>query len=648
MWDDDGMPVRPAESTGATMTTNEKASRQHSGILLLIGFIAILYVAQAVLIPICLAALLSLALVPAVWMLQRRHINNIVAVLCVMGVLVLVVCGIVWLISRQISDVVNQFPRYESNVRARIQSITGSHAMALAGTMSSLTDAIAPAEQNGGPSSATATHGDTGKTPATPSTPPASAPLKMSNIISLLTTTLHPLAILAAVIILAIFMLIQREDIRERCLVISGRWAGRGRTPLSWCAIDEALSTISRYLWMQSVSNAVMGLMVYGGLLLFGIPNALLWATLSFILRFVPYIGIMIAGSLTFLFAMAITTDWSQPLYVIGLFSLLELLLGSILEPLLLGHNTGLSSVAVLISAMVWTWIWGISGLFLSIPLTVCCVLIGRNFSNFDYLDTLLSSKHRLPPDKLLYHRLLVMDISEFDAVIDKYAKTRSMDELYDQVIFPTLALAEVEHISDRISQERFDFILQNLRFHTEEMTHGVSCTIDSQRFVSGPQPPPHEKRVVRRIVCLPAASDIDDLSCGVLKQMLLLHDVETIDLEIHTPTKVIEYISGHHIDAVCISSLSASSTDRAIAWARILKTHRRDLSVVIGLWNNAAESMGRVTKAKERYGIEVARSTKEAVMMLSPAQEPTAPPSASLSTPGALPIQNSYVAIGQ
>jgi predicted PurR-regulated permease PerM len=630
------------------MSTVVKTPTHRSGFIPLIGALVILYVAQEVLIPISLAALLSLALVPAVRLLQRRHIHIIAAVLSVMGIWSLVVCGIIWLLTRQLSDVVNQFPHYEANVRSRIQSIAGSHAMALAGSVSSLADTMTPPEQHGDNHPAISTHGENGGVRVTAVAAPTKTPLKMSDMLSLITSTLHPLAIFAAVIILAIFMLIQREDIRERCLVLSGRFAGRGRMPISWRAIDEALSTISHYLWMQSMSNAVMGILLYGGLLLFGIPNALLWATMSFILRFVPFIGIMIAGSLTFLFAMAIASDWSLPLFVIGLFLALEVLLGSVLEPLFFGHHTGLSSLAILIAAMVWTWLWGIPGLFLSIPLTVCCVLIGRNFSNFDFLDTLLSSKHRLHPDKLLYHRLLVMDESEFDAEIDKYAKTRSMEELYDQVILPTIALADIEHSRDRISQERFDFIMQNMRFHTEEMTHGVSCNIKSQRLLSGPQPLPDEIHVARRIICIPAASDIDALSCAVLKQMLLLRKVETTELEVGTPTDVIGFINEHHIDTVCISSLGASSTDRALAWARILRTHCPDLFIVIGLWNASEETMHRVIKAKKRYGIEVASSTKEAVMMLSPAQEPTAPPSESVIPPTVASIPTAPVAIGQ
>jgi predicted PurR-regulated permease PerM len=629
------------------MSIIEKSARHSSGVVILIVAIAILYVAQEVLIPLSLAALLSLALVPAVRALQRRGINGIAAVLGVMGALTLVICGIIWLLASQISDVANQFPHYESNVRSRIHSIIGSKAMALAGSVSKLTDTAASPEQHGGPAPAATPPADAAKAPAPQPAAPSAAPVKFSSIISILTTTLHPIAMLAGVIILAVFMLIQRDDIHERCLVLSGRFAGRGRMPLSWQAIDEALTTISRYLLMQSMSNAVMGILLYGGLMLFGIPNALLWATFAFILRFVPYIGIMIAGGLTFLFAMAITTDWSQPLYVLGLFMGLELSFGSVLEPLVFGTHTGLSSLAILVSAMVWTWIWGIPGLFLSIPLTVCCVLIGRNFSDFDFLDTLLSNKHRLPPDKLLYHRLLVMDVSEFDAAIDKYAKTRSLEGLYDEVILPTLAFAEAEHLRDRISQERFDFIMQNMRFHIEEMTHGITCTIRSQRLVAGPQPPPDAKPAARRIACLPAESDIDDLSCVVLKQMLALHEVETIDLQAAAPAEVIRSIHERRIDTVCIGSLSAGSADRALAWARILRTHCPDLSIVIGLWSASEASTSRVVKAKERYRIEVATSTKEGVMMLSPAREPTAAPGPHESPPAVASTQEAYAAVG-
>ncbi len=613
------------------MSASRRRSIPGSGLLIFVLCCTILYLAQEVLIPIALAALLALLLLPAVNRLCRARCPNAASVLIAVSIVALLLLGGLWLVARELTGVLGDIPKYRDTITTRIHDFTGSRMGAIAGSVSDfkkeLSDAQAatpPGKENPQTGSASA-HLAPGNR-SEPIRVEQSDELHFRDYLGMAGTALHPFSLTAVVLLLTTFILIQRDDLHDRFLILSGRIAGRHRLPVSMQAIDEALTTVSRYLWMQSASNACMAAIIMAGLLMLGVPNALLWGSLCFFLRFVPYVGILIGAGLIFAFSIATAPDVGTPFLVLLLFAVVEFLFSSVLEPIFFAHGTGISSLAILISALFWTWIWGLTGLFLSVPLTVCWVMIGRNFEDFDFLDTMLSSRAQLPPEKLLYHRLLVMDPTDYGDAIDEVTAGRSFEESYDQVMVPTVCLAEAELHADRISQERFDSMVVSLKLTMEELLDGQACTISKRHAVFGPSPGAGSSSQARVVLCLAAHGELDQLASSMLAMALEIHGSEAMTSATATPHGLIERIAADHVYAVCISVLSSHSTMRAIAWARVLRHQYPELVIVLGQWNTTSVGIKRRERARLRYRFEVVASLKEAVMLLSPAEIPIVP----------------------
>jgi hypothetical protein len=346
--------------------------------------------------------------------------------------------------------------------------------------------------------------------------------------------------------------------------------------------------------------------------------------SIAFVLRFIPYVGITIVAVLTFLFSFATTGEPATPFLVLGLFACLEFLLGGVIEPVFFSHTNGLSSIAILVAALFWTWLWGIAGLCLSIPLTVCWVMIGSNFDNFDFLDTLLSNRALLPPEKLLYHHLLIENASDFSEALDFQASARTFEEVFDDVLVPTMCLVESESQRGRIPQERFYAIILNLRLAAEELIDGIAPAAAARSVVQGPGTASATSRQPVRVLCVPAHGEMDDVACAMIAQLLATKGVQADKAPVNSAPEVEKLIVSSGAEAVCVCALSVDSTMRSIAWSRILRKRFPDLHIVVGLWNPKAEAHSRMEKAKARYRIEVATGLKEAVMLLAPAVEPT------------------------
>jgi predicted PurR-regulated permease PerM len=599
------------------------------GLLIFAITCTVLYVAQEVIIPLALAGLLALLLTPTIKTIRRHGASNTVAVTLVMGLLSIVMIGVIWLAASQVRHVVDDFPKYRENIKARLAALYRSDAAAFAGSVTQLThelvDHPAQAGQSVQPHSVAATSA------SNPDRSPAAAQsenrlFQVSDYLSMFSSVFHPFALTAMVIILSTFMLIQRDDLRDRFLIMTGRLSSHNNSPVSTHAIDEAFATIGHYLRMQSVSNACLAVVIAIGLGLLAVPNAILWASLAFILRFIPYIGITIAAVMTCLFSFATSSDLSTPILVLAMFAFLEVLLGSIVEPVYFGQNTGLSSFAILVAALFWTWLWGIAGLFLSIPMTVCWVLIGRNFENFDFLDTILSNRTLLSPDKRLYHRMLTMEPSEFHDAIDHFSGTSSFEEIYDDILIPTLCLADSEYDLGHISRERLDAIISSIRLAADELIDGLGNGAKAPHLVIGPaqMASRHPARTV--ILCIPAHSELDDVMCTMVHLLLVANGAQVDLVHAPSPHGVEQLIVERGIQCICICALSTQSTMRSIAWSRILRHRFPDVDIVIGLWNAHAQGASRIAKAKIRYRIDVVTSLKQAVMLLAPACEPEIP----------------------
>ena len=259
----------------------------------------------------------------------------------------------------------------------------------------------------------------------------------------------EPLARVGIVLVLTIFMLIQREDLRNRFI----RLVGQGRMTLTTQTMDEAGQRISRFLLTQSVINAGFGLIVATALFWIGVPYAILWGVTAALLRFVPYVGSLLAMLLPTALAFVLFDGWSRTLATLGLFLSLDAVTANVIEPLLIGRHTGVSSLALLVSALFWTWLWGPVGLILSTPLTVCLAVLGKHVPRLEFLAVLLGDEPALETDISFYQRLLAGDEDEASEIVEQQLQTTSREQVFDEMLVPTLLLAERDRVREAISE---------------------------------------------------------------------------------------------------------------------------------------------------------------------------------------------------
>jgi hypothetical protein len=286
-------------------------------------------------------------------------------------------------------------------------------------------------------------------------------------------TLLGPLGTAGIVIVFVIFMLIGREDLRDRII----RLVGEGQLNITTQALDDAATRISRYLVAQAIVNGSYGAAISLGLWLIGVtladgwfPSFVLWGLLCALLRFIPYIGPWIAAAFPLILSLAVYPGYSVFFAVAGMFIIVELLSNNFMEPWLYGSSTGMSAVAVLVAAVFWTWLWGPIGLLLSTPLTVCIVVVGKYVPQFRFFDILLGDQPVLSPAERIYQRLLAMDAEEAADVAEEQLESSSLEAVYDQVLLPALAMAEQDRHADQLDDRRGLFIRDALRDIIDEL----------------------------------------------------------------------------------------------------------------------------------------------------------------------------------
>src|SRR5215813_12507167 len=433
--------------------------------LLLIAFVvAALYFGRSVLVPIALATLVTFLLSRLVTRLER-WIGRIAAVLVTVIAMFTIFAAASWVIGRQVIDLADKLPDYQANIATKIRSLR----LPAGGPLARFSSSV-HALQNELVAPNTAPEADRSRgSPSTRTAPPVASPIPVkviegrSAIPQLLQETLgailSPLGTAALVLLLVIFMLLKREDIRGRLI----RLVGQGRISTTTRAMEDAGRRVSRYLSTQFLVNTCYGICVAVGLQFIGVPNAALWGMLAGVLRFVPYVGPWVGAVLPVVLAFAISTSWFTPLMTIALFVVLEVIISNFVEPWVYGANTGVSPFALIISAVFWTWLWGPIGLVLSTPMTVCLAVIGRHVPRLEFLGILLSEDQPLAPHEEFYHRLLSFSMDSAEDFANKYLETESLTALYDNVLVPAIAAVEIDAHRSSLTAEQRTSALQRI-----------------------------------------------------------------------------------------------------------------------------------------------------------------------------------------
>lgn len=424
------------------------------------AIIAALHFGQNIFIPLAVAVLLSFVLAPLVRLLRRIYLPRLLSVLLVVTVAFLIVTGIFGIVADQLRDLASNLPRYEYTLRNKIRSIelplpADSGFERAFETLREVGEEIerkATPEENGdeaesppAPAGPTPTGSFNQQSEAEEAQDPSVvriAPQPQSaweTVKSIAGPLFNPLATAGLVLVLVVFMLLKREDLRDRVI----RLAGAQDVVRTTAAIDDAASRISRYLLMHLIINVTYGIPVALGLWVIGVPNPLLWGLLATVLRFIPYAGPVISAIMPIALAFAVDPGWSMVLMTIALLIALEVVSNNVMEPWLYGSSTGLSSIAIIAGAVFWVTLWGPVGLLLATPLTVCLVVLGRHVPHLSFLNILLGSAPALPPEIKLYQRLLAGDEQEVEELTEELAERMGLEALCDDVLISVLALAE-------------------------------------------------------------------------------------------------------------------------------------------------------------------------------------------------------------
>jgi len=570
--------------------------------------IAALYFARIVLIPFALALLFTFILTPVVRILERVHLRRIPSAFLVV-LLSVAACGAIgWTVAQQLSDVANQLPEYKSNIKARLDSLhwPSNHALDSASeTMTEISKDLAAhpiAPQSGSAAalkSPTARSASPGRPVAVEVVSPLALPLEsVQNVLELLCSAV-------IVMVFTIFMLIRREDLRNRLISL----AGEGHLHLVTQTLDDASARVSKYLFFQFIVNTCYGIFIGIILHFVGVPGALLWGVIAGVLRFLPYIGPPLGGIMPLLLSLAVFHGWTRPLVVLVLFVVTELIVSNFIEPMLYGIHTGISSLAILVAAIFWTAIWGPIGLVLSTPLTVCLLVVGRHVPRLRFLHILLGDEPALTPPSRFYQRLLAMDHDDARSLLENQMEGKTLEELYDSVLIPALSLAEQDRHQDRLDVASEKFICQSTRELIEELweprgekADGFRETGETADSSAADQPHPMRTATSRSlsILCLPARDEADEIVATMLAQVLERAGHRAQCIQLDTAGAMLAQIKEEKPDVVCISALPPFAMPPVRSLYAKLRAQEPNMRILVGLWHFSGDPL----KHSRRLGL--------------------------------------------
>ncbi len=550
-----------------------------------------LYVARDVLIPFAIALTFTFLLSPLVRGLQGLRFPRALAVLSVMLVSTGMAVGVCWVLGGQVINLVTDLPNYRENINARIQALHGPPKGSLKQVADNvkeikqeLTDSQAPVASATQPAPIRGKRGVV--TPAKPGQVEIVQPQRsdLEYLLDLGMPTLRPLATAGLVIVFTFFMLMEKEELRNRLL----RLAGMHRLHAITLALDDAAKRVSKYLLLQASVNAAFGALFAAGLFFIGVPNAALWGALIAILRIVPYVGSLIGAAFPLLLSLAVFQGWLPPVLVVALFVALELIIGNFVEPMLYGAHTGISPLAILVTTVFWTVLWGPAGLILSTPLTVCAGVLGRYIPKLAFLHILLGDEPVLEPAALFYQRLLAFDQAEAHKVIESYLVDHPLISLYDSVLIPALAMSERDRHEGSLDHDREQFIQLSFgEIIAEFSDYQGNPTAPEATDPSAPVEAPAEKAPAfrGRILCFPAIDEADSTTTSMLVQILEQQGYKALWLPASDSLQALQVLGPTADDLVCICALPPFAFARCKALTREMRSRFPNQPTIVGIW---------------------------------------------------------------
>jgi predicted PurR-regulated permease PerM len=514
--------------------------------------ISVLYVAKILFLPLAFAVLFAFLLAPLVARLERLHLRRtLAAVLVILAFAALLTCA-GWVFFTQLVAIANDLPTYRGNIAQKMATIHSP-------SDSAYSRAEREVERLGdelglGNSSlsnpASSLNPERKPLGASPDRPiqvreVSRAPARLDQLGGIL----EPITTALLSVVFTFFVLLQREDLRNRVIHLTGE---RNVTNITQ-AMRDASARISRYFSLQLLVNAIYGSLIATVLYVLGLPHALLFGTLAAILRFVPYIGWMGAAALPTVLSLAVFHGWQKSLIILGTFLALEVVTGNYVEPHIYGKHTGLSALAILIAAAFWTLLWGPVGLVLSVPLTVCLVVIGGHMPALEFLTIMLGDQPAIPQWTCFYQRLLVHDSREAGEILESALRDLPLEQVYDGVLIPTLVKSEEDRQNGNLEESSVRFIRHASREFIDELGFRENHGVETRSFSPLPH---HGDQAAIKVMCVPVRDETDELAALMAAQVFEGASVQAVALPAGRIDEIVNAVAKEEPDVVFLSAL--------------------------------------------------------------------------------------------
>jgi predicted PurR-regulated permease PerM len=611
---------------------NEVAIARSNTVLAVLGVIGALYFAKAVFLPLALAILLTFLLAPAVRLLRNWGLPKPPAVVLVVAFAFTVILGIGALVGQQVTKLAQNLPVYQYNIEEKIRSAREFRGGGMLERISNFLGDLNQEVQKKGDNPTQAAVPQPNEEPTKPMPvevhQPGATAMQVAQ--RVLQPLVDPLTTAGLVVIFVIFFLSQRQDLRDRLI----RLAGSHDLQRTTDAINDGAQRLSRYFLAQTALNVLFGFIVGIALTFIGVPNPVLFGVLAMVFRFVPYIGAFIAAIFPIALAVAVDPGWSMALMTTALFLVVEPLIGQVIEPLVYGHSTGLTPVAVILAATFWTWLWGPIGLLLSTPLTVCLGVLGRHITWLRFLDVMIGDEPSLSPAQSFYQRALAGDADEAADQAVEILPGRSLSYVYDKVVLEALNLAQIDFrrgLLDPNHVEQINEAVHELMADTidsEDVTpaavrkdNGGASVEESDESPSLPDlpvlrdlPPEWDAKPV---LCVAGRGPFDDAVARMLIQLLEKHGLGgRVETNAAVSSSNIVRLNSAGVTVVCLSYLDLGSSPAHLRHS--IKRIRRQIAgatLVVGLWGHTDDKNRqqlKTTTAADYY----ASSLREALSL--------------------------------
>ena len=576
------VPVeQPGQSEFVIPVHDAQAASRKSALTAFLGtiFVAvILHFGQSVFMPLAFAMLISFALSPVVNFLKRKGASQIVAVVAAVILAFLGIGLFILLVVWQFTGLAAELPRFQGNIIGKIEGLTSSGSEN--GLMARLGNMVSEISERLDSATAVA---------ATNAPQPVEVVERQSPIVTMfavLLPLLSPVATVGLVVVVVVFMLLERDDLRDRFIRLLGSHDIHKTTRV----ISEAGSRVAQYLLTQLLVNVIYAVPIGVGLWLIGVPNAMLWGLMTLVLRFIPYLGTFLSAAFPLLMAFAAGDGWSMLLWTAGLFLIVEFTTSNVVEPWLYGSRTGVSPMAIIISAIFWTWIWGPMGLVLATPMTVVLVVLGRHIPQFEMFDILFGDTPTLDGHSRLYQRLLVGDVADCTARAIDELEEAWLADYHSEVGIPAMALAQADTERGVLSgEERVRFHASAMRF-LDELDAVVEEELEET--AAEPEGAAELARVgaLAPVISIGGHSSLDDVAARMLGQSLAAEGakVQVLSHDDLAPSRF-DKVLRSRARCITINFLEGAPSRASLLHIRRIKRAMPQMRVGIVLWPETA-----------------------------------------------------------